>query len=67
MFLHVLSDGTIYADQGKRPDRKTKIIPKGNLITIHKKGIKESKKQSKKEMLLIQMEDQEIKEHDEIR
>jgi hypothetical protein len=63
VFLHVLSDGTIYADQRKRPDRKTKIIPKGNLITIHKKGMKESKK----EMPLIQMEDQEIKEHDEIR
>jgi len=63
VFLHILSDGTIYADQGKRPDRKKQKIPRGNLITIHKKGIKESKK----DMPLIQMEDQEIKEHDEIR
>ena len=34
--------------KGKDLIEKNKIISKGNLITIHKKGIKESKKQSKK-------------------
>lgn len=63
MFLHILSDGTIYADQGKRPDRKNQNNP----VREPDHHSQKRHEKEKKDMPLIQMEDQENKEHDEIR
>lgn len=47
VFFHILFDGTIYADQGKRPDLKKQNNPEREPDHHSKKGMKENKNRVK--------------------